>query len=501
VPRHLTYEVGLALNYAHAPLVFERPGAGNEDVVGWRAQGEVLAALGLFEWMELGVAVPVTVASVAKSPEQGDFESETITRAGDVRLSLKVPVLRGDFSLAGKMVVGLPSGDGDRLLGDGYWTSTPGVVAAYELGRVTFSGELSYRLRRRAVLGNPRAGGLEYDDELHLAGGVTVEVLDSLSAIAETQFRAGVGGRTVNSNEMPMEADLGLRWQPAGGWTVEVGGGTGLHSGYGTPAARAFASVRWASEREPCDAGPEDFDGYQDGDFCADPDNDADGVPDTEDDCRNDPEDPDGFLDGDGCPDRDNDADGVLDGEDECPLESEDRDGWKDLDGCPDLDNDEDGIEDGVDQCPMEPEDADQYQDADGCPEPGPDKATVTVTDTRILISDRIYFDFDQDTIRSVSKPLLDRVAKVIRELPRHRKIRVEGYTDSHGNDEYNRDLSYRRARAVVEYLASQGVSRRRLEYKGYGEQNPVAPNDTAEGRALNRRVEFTIMDRRGGSR
>ncbi len=71
----------------------------------------------------------------------------------------------------------------------------------------------------------------------------------------------------------------------------------------------------------------------------------------------------------------------------------------------------------------------------------------------------------------------------------------MDGYSDSAGEAEYNLDLSYRRARAVVEYLASQGVPRERLEYRGYGEVNPVAPNDSPEGRALNRRVEFTILE------
>ena len=125
-----------------------------------------------------------------------------------------------------------------------------------------------------------------------------------------------------------------------------------------------------------------------------------------------------------------------------------------------------------------------------------PERATITVTDTRILISERIYFDFDRDTIRSVSIPLLERVAKVIRDLPASKRVRVEGYTDANGDPEYNRDLSYRRARSVVEYLVSHGARRNRLDYVGYGQEHPVAPSDTPEGSALNRRVEFSIFDR-----
>jgi outer membrane protein OmpA-like peptidoglycan-associated protein len=216
---------------------------------------------------------------------------------------------------------------------------------------------------------------------------------------------------------------------------------------------------------------------------------------DTDDECPNDVEDFDQFLDGDGCPETDNDADGVLDATDRCPLESEDVDQYQDEDGCPEPDNDEDGIIDGHDMCPMEPEDADQYQDEDGCPEPGPRAAVVTVTDTRILISERIYFEFNSEVIRSVSFPLLDQVASVLNDLPADKRVRVEGYSDSMGNDQYNIDLSYKRARAVVEYLVAHGVPAERLSYEGYGEVNPIAPNDSPEGRALNRRVEFTIIE------
>jgi outer membrane protein OmpA-like peptidoglycan-associated protein len=291
-----------------------------------------------------------------------------------------------------------------------------------------------------------------------------------------------------------MEVDAGVRLFPSVAWTIDVGVGTGVLAGYGAPQVRGFVIVRYSNEREPCAAGPEDFDGFEDGDFCAELDNDADGLEDDADQCPNDPEDMDGFSDEDGCPDPDNDADGILDNDDTCPLESEDIDAYQDGDGCPEPDNDGDGIADGVDQCPMEPEDRDGYQDDDGCPEPGPGQATVTVTDTRILISERIYFDFDTSEIRSVSLPLLDQVADVIRSLPGRRRIRVEGYTDSEGDDAYNADLSYTRARAVVDYLVGRGASRDRLLYEGYGERNPVAPNDSPEGRALNRRVEFTIM-------
>lgn len=487
VPRHLSYVLGLHVNGASG--VFARSSDGT-DVVPWRLDAELLASLGLFEWLELGVAVPLVLSKAAADPFPFELDYSTRATLGDLRLMMKVPLLRGDVALASRIVVSLPTGDGDRFVGTDYWTAAPELVFALERGVVTLGASAAWHFRRQV-----RVGAFEWDDELHLAVGLRVAVHERVQLVGEAQARLGFAGDSFGADENPAEADLGARLLLTDGLTVDVGAGTGLLPGWGAPKVRGFLVLRYASEREPCAAGPEDYDGFEDGDFCADLDNDADGLEDSVDECPNDAEDQDGFLDADGCPDHDNDADGVSDADDRCPLASEDRDGYQDADGCPEADNDEDGVLDGADACPNQPEDRDDYQDEDGCPEPGPEAASVTVTDTRILISERIYFDFDTDVIRPVSRPLLDQVAEVIGELPAGRRIRVEGYTDDQGNPQYNLDLSYRRARSVVEYLTTKGVPRSRLEYVGYGSQNPVAPNDSPEGRALNRRVEFTILE------
>jgi len=498
VPRHLTFVFGA--NFSYATGLFERVDEVDADgnatvttsIVDTLLQGELMAAIGLFEFFEIGLVLPfVGTNSLAEpaNPALGDGDLQWGGGLGDIRVLAKVPILRGDFGLALRGAFTIPTATSEAYLSTQYWTLYPNLVAAYEIWRLTIGAEFGYRFRRRNAVGN-----FEQDDELQGNLGFSLEIVDWLDAIAEAQMRLGVGGQFIDSNQNPADMNLGGRIWPSESLAVDVGVGFGLQQGYGSPSFRAFGAVRYLTQDEPCLYGPEDFDGYQDGDFCADVDNDNDGVEDDDDDCANDAEDVDEFRDFDGCPDLDNDADGVLDGEDECPTQSEDVDGYEDSDGCPEEDNDGDGIPDGLDQCPMDPEDIDSYQDDDGCPEPGPERATVTVTDTRILISERIYFDFDRDTIRSVSMPLLDQVARVVQQLPTNRRVRVEGYTDNNGEERYNTDLSYRRARAVVEYLSSRGVPRNRLDYVGYGERNPVAPNDSPEGRALNRRVEFTIL-------
>ena len=107
-----------------------------------------------------------------------------------------------------------------------------------------------------------------------------------------------------------------------------------------------------------------------------------------------------------------------------------------------------------------------------------------------ISISEKAQFDFDQAVLKAEDKQRLDEALVQIKDLPEGATIRITGYTDNVGSEEYNRDLSMRRARAAEDYLVSHGVDQKRIELSGMGESNPVASNDTAEGRALNRRVE-----------
>ena len=104
--------------------------------------------------------------------------------------------------------------------------------------------------------------------------------------------------------------------------------------------------------------------------------------------------------------------------------------------------------------------------------------------------------DVTFDTNSTVVKPglynELDRVANVLRRYP-DTLIRVEGHTDSVGSEQYNMDLSFRRANSVRDLLAQRGVDIRRIETVGFGETKPVATNDTEAGRQLNRRVEIKV--------
>jgi OOP family OmpA-OmpF porin len=271
-------------------------------------------------------------------------------------------------------------------------------------------------------------------------------------------------------------------------------------------------------------------------------DSDGDGVLDRDDDC---PDTPRGVIvDERGCP-KDSDGDGVWDGIDRCPdtprgaivdewgcPKDSDGDGvWDGIDRCPDTprgaivdewgcpkDSDGDGVWDGIDQCPDTPRGASVdergcLRDADGdgvwdgadrCPDtpPGtpvrpdgcPKAAPLFTEDKKVLILEGVFFEFDKAILKPVSQVTLDRVARSLLDWPEVH-VEVAGHTDWIGTDEYNQDLSYRRARAVKEYLVSKGVAADRMDVRGFGESRPIADNQTDAGRAKNRRVELVKQD------
>ena len=241
---------------------------------------------------------------------------------------------------------------------------------------------------------------------------------------------------------------------------------------------------------------------------CPPPDADHDGILDAVDKCPNDPEDKDGFEDKDGCPDLDNDKDGLKDSEDGCPNEPEDRDGFKDADGCPEPDNDGDGLLDTVDKCPFEAED-EPGPGADGCPKQMaklcPDGARPTASGEclahidagLIQISEPVQFEEGTANLKDASRELLNQVVDIL-DANRDMKVQVVGHTDSWGLRAKNQELSRERARSVRFYLIRQSKDPTRMAKNvrsvGKGESEPLESNDTAVGRAKNRRVEFVIV-------
>ena len=105
---------------------------------------------------------------------------------------------------------------------------------------------------------------------------------------------------------------------------------------------------------------------------------------------------------------------------------------------------------------------------------------------------DAIQFEFGNSTIKRSSYAYLDKLAKILKETGM--KVEVKGHTDNVGTEDFNMKLSKERAKGVVNYLVKNGVPTSQLTYSFYGMSQPLADNDTEDGRKLNRRVEFEIL-------
>ena len=164
---------------------------------------------------------------------------------------------------------------------------------------------------------------------------------------------------------------------------------------------------------------------------------------------------------------------------------------------APPVDSDGDGVNDNLDACPNTPRGVEV--DEAGCaipdceePQAGEVLSLAGCGTGDVIVLRGVNFEFDKSKLTVNAKTLLDGVAS---ELTKYPAIEVEigGHTDSRGREAYNQSLSEERARSVAAYLQDQGVAAGRMSSQGYGESQPVADNETDEGRELNRRVELRI--------
>jgi outer membrane protein OmpA-like peptidoglycan-associated protein len=119
----------------------------------------------------------------------------------------------------------------------------------------------------------------------------------------------------------------------------------------------------------------------------------------------------------------------------------------------------------------------------------------VRVTQEGLELTEKVHFDLNEAEVGAASMGLLSEVAYTLMAHDHIERIEVQGHTDDQGEPDYNLDLSQRRVEAVRSLLVDSGVAPDRLVARGYGETQPIASNDTEEGQAKNRRVQFVILD------
>lgn len=524
-----------------------------DGIIDNRLMSDLQLAMGFSRYFSMSVDIPVILWQEGLDPASADNPNRDTaliaTGISDIRLRPKVALLSLDDLPIGLAVVaelGLPTGNGGSFLGEEGLSGGPMGVIEFADGsvrdreyRFRVALNAGYRARNQA-----RFRDVVIESEFFYRAALAIRPHWAIEAGVELNG-ALAGSRLAHQ---PLEVLPWVRALPNDLVVVSAGMGFGILPGLGSPDIRAFVGVSIAPDFDPavldfdkdgisnkedqcireaedlddfqdidgcpewdndkddiwdaddmCPNEAEDLDGWQDDDGCPELDNDKDGILDLADRCPDEPETVNGFRDDDGCPDErppdDTDGDGYDDPVDRCPYDPEDFDDWEDEDGCPDRDNDMDGILDVDDTCPDEPERYNGFEDADGCPDDDPPQR-VFIEQSRIIITEKIYFDVDRTTIKSVSFDLLDEIAALILDHADLRKIRVEGHTDSDGDEFYNFQLSNGRAISVVDALVDRGVDRERLDPAGFGESKPIASNDTEEGKALNRRVEFIIVER-----
>jgi len=143
------------------------------------------------------------------------------------------------------------------------------------------------------------------------------------------------------------------------------------------------------------------------------------------------------------------------------------------------VDSDGDGVPDDADKCPDSP--ADKPVDKDGC-------TIVSV------VLEGVKFESNSSELTAGSNETLDKVVDKMNEYDQLR-IEIQAHSDNMGEAAYNQSLSEKRANSVRDYLVGKGIASGRMVAKGYGESQPIADNNTREGRATNRRVELKVID------
>jgi outer membrane protein OmpA-like peptidoglycan-associated protein len=353
-----------------------------------------------------------------------------------------------------------------------------GDVAVDDLSHYAIDGTIKYDFIKRQTVIDPFievGGGYTWVDEIGAGtvnGGLGLNIWFSENL-----------GLTLQSSYKHAFEDYGVKhFQHLAGISVKFGGtdtdGDGVYD---------------KDDACPEVAGLEAFNGC--------PDADGDGIEDSKDSCPNEA----GSKEMNGCPDAD--GDGVADKDDACPNEA----GLAALAGCPDADGD--GVADKDDECPNEAgpsenngcpwpdSDGDSVLDKDdacpdvagtvannGCPE-----VTEEVQKQLNEYARTILFDTGRATLKTETVSVFVDIIKILNEYPTA-KFTVEGHTDSVGSAKLNQALSEKRANSVRDFLIKEGIAADRLTAIGYGEDKPIATNNTRAGRAQNRRTEINLV-------
>jgi len=483
-------------DYAYRPLVLYRNNG--DEKVGTVVSSRLLLHLGgsLSLWNRLWVSanMPLALLTDGQTQSAGDIpvSSPSGFAVGDLRFGLRLRLAGEVGSLASLSIGGyiyVPTGSESKLAGDGKVHAAPSVILSGENDDLAYAVNAGINLRKQSSLQFTETDSTTLGSELTFGAGFAFLFSEKTVQLGPEFYgtTAMVGKDSFAKATTNMEALLGLRIR-LGALVFGAAAGPGITQGMGTPTFRAVGSLAYVPLPEkPLPPPPPPKPRPQ-----PPRDRDKDGIPDKMDACPDEPgvktDDP----ETNGCPPPppDRDGDGILDRDDACP----DLKGVKSDDptqnGCP-PDTDGDGIRDDVDACPKEKGKPNEDPTKNGCP------TSVRVTEQEIIILDQVQFKTGSAEIKKASDDLLMQVALVLAEHPEILKLEVQGHTDNRGGKKYNLKLSDKRAAAVLKWLVKRGnLDAGRLSSHGYGMEEPIADNDSSEGRQKNRRVQFKILEK-----
>jgi outer membrane protein OmpA-like peptidoglycan-associated protein len=460
-------------------------------------------------WIQGGNQPVYTAAVFGPNPSTTSF-STTGPAVGDTRLDARYVVWRSldrDWAFGAQLSAFIPTGTTTNFGSDGAVAWLPMVTGEWTPPNLalplTFVANTGIDFRHDNSINNPGTAGtqgLGIGNEWRWALGAQMPLKNGRFRVGLTFFgQTGLSNDNITGNTIftaqntPIEwnAEGRMQWPLAGLEHLFVGAGVGtrMTGGYGAPDFRmlAVAGTYWSlpnsasrSPQRPARMRISE----------SDRDTDGDGIPDDIDACPTIPEDHKEPDPNDGCPaPTDRDHDGIPDDVDKCPDLPEDKDGIEDADGCPETDTDGDGIPDFKDACPKEPGTPDPDPQKNGCPK------YVRLEGSTVHVLQQVHFETASATILPDSFPMLMEVVKLLQASPNIKHMTIEGHTDNRGGAAYNLQLSKQRAMSVRNWLVEHGVANDRLQSEGYGLTRPVATNETDEGRAANRRVEFKIIE------
>jgi outer membrane protein OmpA-like peptidoglycan-associated protein len=512
--------VGLTLDYADRPLSIASSDGTKFRLVRDQLLVHAGASLVLSNRVRFGISVPLALVNDGESGSIGGakFTAPSGGGTGDIRLGTDVRLVgKTDevFTAAIGAQMFLPTGSQLHYLGDNDLHGGPRAIVAGRIGgpesALAYSAMVAVHFRPHtgAVAGPVRGPELVY------GAAAGARLLDGKLVIGP-EFYASTAFDDFSGRTTPAELLIGGHYTVSREIRLGIGAGPGLHAAYGSPWWRGVASLEWAPA-PPVPPADRDGDHVADAfDACPDVagvatkdpgtngcppppprpvDTDGDGVPDAQDACPQIAGVPSADPKTNGCPPppppapKDTDSDGVSDDQDACPTAPGVATSDPKTNGCPPApkDTDGDGILDPQDACPNEAGPASADASKNGCP-------LAKVVGSTIVIGEQIHFRTGSAEILPESDSVMVAVLAVLKDHAEIGKVEIVGHTDNVGDRSRNKELSASRAAAVRAWLVKKGVAPARLVSSGLGDASPIAPNDTEQGRATNRRVDFNIQ-------